>query len=92
MQVFPFVNVYTLNFDNVLVGHKVWFFSLSSSNFIFFKKLKMEQSFQNENRLSDNTCEIFINEIIMEKKSLLEQSKNHPSLQRKININPKRQK
>jgi hypothetical protein len=52
----------------------------------------MEQSFQNENRLSDNTCEIFINEIIMEKKSLLEQSKNHPSLQRKININPKRQK
>ncbi len=39
----------------------------------------MEQSFQNENKLSDNACEIFMDEVIMGKEPLKKQSKDHPS-------------
>jgi hypothetical protein len=41
----------------------------------------MEQSFENENKISKDACGIFMNEVIMEEEYLQNQYKEHPSLQ-----------
>jgi hypothetical protein len=46
----------------------------------------MEHSSKNENKLSE-TCDIFMNEVIMEKQNVEEQSKINPNLEYEIGGN-----
>ncbi len=43
----------------------IWFFS-PFQNYIFLWKLKMVQSFKNENIISENACEFFRNDVMEE--------------------------
>ncbi len=75
---------------------KFWSSGLSYTMFGFFfhlkiafsrlSKLKMVQSFENENMINENTCEVFMNNVMEEKYGI------KPSLQTKNNQNPKKKK
>ncbi len=50
----------------------------------------MGQSFENENKINGNeTCEDFMNEVIMEKQAMEKKFEDNHNLQTKMNINPK---
>ncbi len=70
----------------LLVYHTyVWFFS-SSQSYIFFWNLKMAQFSINENMINENTCEVFMNDVMEEEYEI------NPNLQIESNQNPKNEK
>lgn len=69
--------VCTFNYGSKLVDRKDFIFPLHSLA-AFCWKLNIKQLFTNENRPSENACDVFVDEVEMEDGLL---SKENPSLQ-----------
>ncbi len=61
-------------------------FSSPSQHYIFLWKLKLAQFFENENKISENTCEMFMNDVMEEK--CLQEYEIIPNIQIESNQNP----
>lgn len=69
--------VHIFNYSSKLVDHKDFFFP--STHWVAFSwKLNIKQSFANENRPSENACDVFVDEVENEDELL---SKENPILQ-----------